>query len=60
MNETLVGAEESEGAVVRRSSSKNRAKFSGKHLCWSLFLVKFQALRPANLSKSDTSKGVFL
>ena len=29
------------------------------YLCWSLFLMKFQALRPANLLKSDSSKDVF-
>ena len=28
---------------------KNFAIFTGKHLCWSLFLLKFQDLRPAFL-----------
>ena len=35
-------------AVVRRGSSKisvleNFADFTGKHLCWSLFLIKLQS-----------------
>ena len=36
------------------------AIFTGKHLCWSLFLIKLQGLRPATLLKRDCSKGVFL
>ena len=28
---------------------KNFAIFTGNHLCWSLFLIKLQALRPAFL-----------
>ena len=30
---------------------KNFASFSGKHLCWSHFLIKFQAFRPATFKK---------
>ena len=30
---------------------KNLTIFSGKHLSWNLFLIKFQALRPATLLK---------
>ena len=41
------------------SFSKNCAKYTGKYLCWSLFLMKFQALRPANLLKNDPSRGGF-
>ena len=35
---------------------------AGKHLCWSLFLIKLQALglRPATLLKRDSNTGVFL
>ena len=33
------------------------ANFTGKHLRWSLFLIK---LRPATLSKRDSNTGVFL
>ena len=32
----------------------------GKHLCWSLFLVKFQAWRHINLLKRDCNRDVFL
>ena len=38
---------------------KNLLKFTGKHLCQSLFLIKLQAW-PANLLKRDSSKGAFL
>ena len=31
---------------------KNFANFIGKHLCWSFFLMKLQALRPATLLKT--------
>ena len=34
--------------------------FTGKHLCWSLFLINLQACRPATLLKKDFSTGVFL
>ena len=30
---------------------KNFAIFTGKHLCWSLILIKLQALMPSNFSK---------
>ena len=39
---------------------KNFAIFTEKHLCWSLFLIKLQASRPATLLKRDSDKGVFL
>ena len=39
---------------------KNFAKFSGKHLCQSLFLNKFAGLKPATLLKKDSGTGVFL
>ena len=34
--------------------------FTGKHLYWSLFLLKLQALRPTTLFKRDSNTGVFL
>ena len=34
---------------------KNNANFTGKHRCWSLFLIKLQAFRPANLLKVDSN-----
>ena len=39
---------------------KNYALFTEKQLCWSLFLIKLQALRSATLLKRDFSTGVFL
>ena len=39
---------------------KNFAIFTGKHLCWSLFLIKLQASRPETLLEIDSNAGVFL
>ena len=36
---------------------KDFANFTGKHLCWSLFLIKLQAWRPAILVKRDSNTG---
>ena len=36
---------------------KNLANFTGKHLFWSIFLIK---LGPATLPKRDPKTGVFL
>ena len=38
---------------------KSFAIFTGKHLCWSLCLIKLQACRPATLLKGDSYTGVF-
>ena len=38
---------------------KDFALFTGKKLCWSLFLTNFQAWRPATLLKRDSSIGIF-
>ena len=35
---------------------KNFANFTGKHLCWSLFLHKVAGLRPATLLKKRLHK----
>ena len=45
---------------IKISVVKNLAIFTGKHLCWSLFLRKLQVLRPASLLKEDSNTGVFL
>ena len=37
---------------------KGFAKFTGKHLYWSFFLIKQQALMPATLLKKDSSTGI--
>ena len=34
--------------------------FTGKHLSWSLFLVRMQGFIPAILLKRDSNTGVFL
>ena len=39
---------------------KNFANSKGKHLCWSLCLIKLQVSRPAFLSKRDSNTGAFL
>ena len=41
---------------------KNFAIFTGKHLRWSLFLIKLlsEGLRPATSLKRDYSTGIFL
>ena len=39
---------------------KNFAIFTGKHMCWILFLTKFQACKSANLLKRDSNTDVFL
>ena len=38
---------------------KNFVNFTGKTLYWFLFSIKFQALRPATLLKSDPNKCFF-
>ena len=38
---------------------KNFANFTGKHLCWSLILIKLQAVRLVALLKRDSKTGVF-
>ena len=46
--------------VLWKKVLKNFAIFTGKQLCWSLFLIKLQAWRPATLFKIDSNTGVFL
>ena len=45
---------------VRKGILRNFAKFTGKHLCQSLFLNKVVGLRPTTLLKRDSGTGVFL
>ena len=50
-----------ETAIHRYSSYlKNCATFTGKYLCWSLFLIKLQIFRPTTLLKEVSNTGVFL
>ena len=39
---------------------KNFANFTGKDLCWSFLLIKWQGQKPATLLKMDSKTGVFL
>ena len=39
---------------------KNFANFTGKHLCWSLFLITLQVFRPTTLLKRYSNTDVFL
>ena len=41
---------------MKKRVLKNFANFTEKHLCWSLFLMKFQAFRSAALLKKDPTQ----
>ena len=45
---------------TKKAALKNFAVVKGKHLCWSLFLIKLQAFRPVILLKRDFNTSVFL
>ena len=45
---------------MKKTILKSYAKFTEKHLCWSLFLNKVTNLRPAILSQKDSAAGFFL
>ena len=59
-----------QGLLLSRSSQskmffeigvlKNFATFTEELLCWILFFIQFQALRPATLLKTNSNTGVFL
>ena len=44
---------------IEKTVLKNFAIFTGKHLCWSLFLIKLQDFRPATLLERDSNTDVF-
>ena len=44
----------------KKAVFKNFAIFTGKYLCWSLFLIRLQAWRPANLLKRDSNTDIFI
>ena len=46
--------------LFKISVLKYFAILTGKHLCWSLFLIKLQAFKPATLLKRDPNTSVFL
>ena len=43
----------------KKGAPKIFATFTGKHLCWSLFLKKLQAWRPASLLTRDSEQRCF-
>ena len=45
--------------ICEKDVLKYFAKFTGKHLRWSLFLIKLQTLVLATLNKKDSNTGVF-
>ena len=45
---------------VKKGVLRNFTNFKGKHLCWSLFLVKLQAFWPATLLIRDSSTSVWI
>ena len=38
---------------------KNFRNFTGKHFCWSLFLMKMKAFRPETFLNRDSDTDVF-
>ena len=40
----------------KKSVLKNFANFKGKHLCWSLFLIKLRPQRDSNLGLTQTQR----
>ena len=42
---------------VKKAAFNIFAIFAGKNLCWSLYLIRLQAWRPATLLKSDSNAG---
>ena len=44
---------------VKKAALKIFAIFTGKHLCWSLFLIKLQSFRHCNFIKKDFNTEVF-
>ena len=42
--------------VLKIDVLKNFPIFTGKHLCWSLFVTKLSACKPANLLKRDSKE----
>ena len=39
------------GVLQQKVVLKNFTNFTGKHLCWSIFLIEFQQFRPASVLK---------
>ena len=48
-----------ESHYFKKAILKNLAIFNGKHLCWSLFLIRWQAFLSATVLKRDFQISVF-
>ena len=46
--------------LLKKGVFRNFASFTGKQLCWSLFLIELQTFRPAALLEIDSNTDVFL
>ena len=46
-----IPTEAATGGVLKKDIPKPFTIFTGKHLCWSLFLIKLQVFRTATLLK---------
>ena len=44
---------------IKEGGLKNFTNFRGLHLCWSLFLIKLQALRPSTLLNKTPTQVFF-
>ena len=55
----LLFQKQSQEVFCKKGVLKNFANFTGKHLWWSLFLIKLPAFRPGTLLKRDSNTGVF-
>ena len=44
----------------KKAILKHFVIFTGKHLCWGLFLIKLQAIRSVTLLKRDSNTDIFL
>ena len=54
-----VGARSNHKVFVKIGVPRNFTIFIGKHLCWSLLLIKLQSIKPATLRKWECNTGVF-
>ena len=46
--------------LCKKGVFRNFASFTGRQLCWSLFLIELQTFRPAALLEIDSNTDVFL
>ena len=59
VSETEISSRSSRpGVLCKKGALRNFSKFTGKHLCQSLFFNKVAGLRPATLLKKRLCTGV--